>query len=207
MIPHRAVCLAAIVAAVALPAPASAAPTTRVIEGEHIRIESTADWERMARLQPGESVAWTLGITVDAPDPGALDIGVRGAGALDLVADIAACDVAWQGAECPGAREVLRTDWPLPLDGETEWLRSSGSEEPVFVRLDVALAPSATASARSEVSVHVRAAGDDVLVERDDRELSPTGGSSAPLLLAAGAVLLGGGAAALARGRGRRSPR
>ncbi|MGX9347316.1 hypothetical protein [Microbacterium sp. KNMS] len=209
MTPRRALCLAAVVAAVALPTAAVAAPTTRVIEGEHIRIESTADWERMARLAPGESVAWTLAISVDAPDPGTLDIGVRGTGGLDLVADIATCGVAWQGAECPEGAEVLRADWALPLDGATDWLRSSGTEDPVFVRLDVSLAPSAVESAEAEVSVHVRAAGDEVFVDQDDeRDLSPTGGSAAPLLLAAGAVLVGGGVAALARGRrARRSPR
>jgi hypothetical protein len=180
--------------------PAHAQETTRVIEGEHLRIVSTADWDRAARLAAGERLLWTLEISASAPDPGRIDIGVRADGALPLLLDAALCSVGWEGDECPGERTLLREGWAVPRDGATEWLGELGSDDVGHLQLAVSRRDEAPSEATTDVAVHVRGAADDVIVEDGPEEeppLTPTGsalvGASvvlAVVLIAAGALTM-----------------
>lgn len=182
-------------------APAWAAETTEVIEGEYVRLVSVTDWEQATEMAPGETMQWDIEVSADAPAPGTLTIAVSATGETPLVVDATLCLDAWRGDECPDGLETLRTGWDVPRDGGQVTLREVDATDVAHLRLDVALG-SADAGNATEMRVHVIGAGEQVDA---GPELPPTGRSSTDTwILAAGAMLLAGTAALLAaRARGR----
>lgn len=183
-------------------APAWAAPTAEVIEGQYVRLVSVVDWEGAADMAPGETMRWDVEVSADAPEPGTLTIAVSATGETPLVVDATLCLEAWRGDECPGGVETLRTGWDVPRDGGQVTLREVDAADVAHLRLDVALGSVAAGNA-TEMRVHVIGAGEQVDAGPD---LPPTGQSSTGTwILAAGAMLLAGTAALLAARARRRS--
>jgi hypothetical protein len=181
----------ALVAAGALlmPATASAAPTTQVVQGEVLRLVSVADWDAASSLRPGAPVQWDVAISADAPDPGLVSIGVSATGSAPLLLDVSLCERAWEAAGCPGGATVLRTDWSIPRDGVEMQLAEIADDETAHVRLAIALGPN-DAGGSTEVRVHARGAGETAVV-------GPQGGlattglpPTVPWVFGAGAGLL-----------------
>lgn len=191
----------ALVGALALAAPAAAAPSTRVVQGDHLRLVSVADWDRAAHLRPGEDVRWDVAVSADAPDPGTITLSLSAEGGAPLVVDAALCVVEWRGEDCPGGAATLRSGWSVPRDGEETRLAETDSRATVHLRLAVGLGEG-SAGGSTRVAVHAEGAGDDLAVGPGG-ELPPTG--AAPVgpgaLAAAAALLVLGAGMLLARRR------
>lgn len=183
-----------VLGAFVLPAPASAAPETDVIQGEYVRLVSVADWDRAAEMVPGESMRWDLEISADAPEPGTLAVAMSAAGETPLVVDAALCLDEWQGEACPSGAEDLRTAWEIPRDGEQITLEELDATDVAHLRLQVRVGDD-SAGDTTEMRVYAIGAGEQV---GTGPGLSPTDGwSVAPWLLAGGAMVLVGTAALL----------
>ncbi|GAA4781637.1 hypothetical protein [Microbacterium gilvum] len=185
--------------------PASAAESTEVYQGSVIRVVSVADWERAGRLAPGEAVDWTLDISASPPDPGTLEVGVRGGGELPVSLDAETCSRPWQGASCTGERTTLLEGWRPAGDGTT-WIEEVDADRSVHLRLVVSRDDDAVEGQEAEVAVHVRGASEEIIVGEQPPPLAPTGGGPHPLLPAIVAGVLGAAIAAtgwLRRGRER----
>ncbi|WP_334150155.1 hypothetical protein [Microbacterium sp.] len=183
--------IAALAAAGALlvPATASAAPTTQVVQGEVLRLVSVADWDAASSLRPGAPVRWDVAISADAPDPGIVSIGVSATGSAPLLLDVSLCARAWEAAGCPGGATVLRANWNLPRDGAEVQLAEIADDETAHVRLAITLGEDG-AGGSTEVRVHARGAGETAVV-------GPGGGlattgvpPTVPWVFGAGAALL-----------------
>ena len=194
------------------PVAAAAAPTSEIVQGEFVRIVSTIDEERIANLRPGQAVRWDLDISADAPEPGTIQVSLRGAGTLPLSVDARACDSAWEGDACPGGARELVTGWMAQPDGGARDLVEAGSDETLHLRLDVIASAEMTQASATELRVLVRGFGDDLGVGPDGSvaepptgaDLAGTGLTAAfPALLALAALLVGAGALAVAAGRRR----
>lgn len=191
-----------ILSVLALGAPAAAAPTTEVRQGQYIRVVSVADWDQAIGMLPGEPMRWDIEISADAPEPGTLTVGMSASGGTPLVVDAASCGVPWRGGECPSGAVHLRTGWKVPRDDETVVLDEVDSAAVTHLRLQVGVASGAAADV-TRLRVKVVGAGEEVDAWSDD-PLPPTGPPAGlPWVLAGGAVLLVGGAALLI-GRARR---
>lgn len=181
---------------------ASARESVEVIEGERIRIESTADWDRMRDMRPYEPVVWTLDIEVPSGEGVDLDIGVVSEGDLPMLVDASVCSEAWQGDDCRADREDLRSAWSLVHGEATEWIHRAESTDRVHVRLGVWIEEGASGTA--DVAVHVHGAMEDIVVDGHD-ELTPTDAEALALPFAIAALLLGIGAMLAGRGGKRRT--
>jgi LPXTG-motif cell wall-anchored protein len=182
---------AAILAAgVLAAAPAWAAPTTRVAQGEVLRLVSTADWETASRMLPGRPVHWDVTVSADAPDPGTVTIGISAAGDAPLMVDASLCTREWGPQGCSGEVTVLETQWDIPRDGSESALIEMSDTDVVHLRL--ALELRADAAGATDVRVSARGAGDSVVVGSQGA-LAATGMTSIvpPALLGAAVLLLG----------------
>lgn len=206
---RRALGAAVLVAALACAAsPAHAAPVSEVAQGDHVRIVSTIDREAIAAMRPGDVVRWDLEISADAPEPGTLEIAVRGAGALGLTVDARACASPWRGDDCRTGAEHVLADWrPLAAPGREELVQVVDAARPTFLRLGIAAQGDAAPGASTELRVVVDGFGEQVSagagdVPRSRGPLAVTGGGApAAALVAIGVALCLAGAAALARRR------
>lgn len=172
-------------------APAEAAATTEVVQGEVLRLVSVADWEAASSLLPGKPVQWDIAVSADAPDPGTVRIGISASGGAPLVVDAALCMAAWQGDACPDGETVLRTGWDVPRDGAEVPLAEIADTEVAHLRLSVALGGAGEGSG-TEVRVHASGAGESAIVGPGGG-LATTGMPSpaAPWILGGAAVLAG----------------
>jgi len=100
-------------AAVGPAAPAHAADDhTETVVGKYLTLVSIRDPDESGSLSPGRPVPWQVGVTVRAPEPGTVHIGITAEGeltepgALDL--DVRACPQRWVNGVCAA--------------GETLWL-------------------------------------------------------------------------------------
>ena len=100
-------------AAVGPAAPAHAADDhTETVVGRYLTLVSIRDPDESGSLSPGRPVPWQVGVTVRAPEPGTVHIGITAEGeltepgALDL--DVRACPQRWVNGVCAA--------------GETLWL-------------------------------------------------------------------------------------
>ncbi|WP_156888240.1 hypothetical protein [Microbacterium indicum] len=195
-----AVLVGAMGALVAL-SPASAAPASEVVEGRYVRLVSVADWDLAAAMSPGEPLRWDVEVSADAPDPGTLTIGVSARGELALVVSAAVCLTPWQGSECAGGADHVRTGWEVPRGGEAVEIASVDADQTAYVRLE--LEPAEGSTGTTEVRVHASGAGESIATAPGE-PLVATASPAAPWLAYAGVVLAGSGAAAIAA-RTRRS--
>ncbi|WOP19809.1 signal peptidase I [Raineyella sp. LH-20] len=177
--------------AVTLPA-AAAQPQT--VRGRYLTLVSVPD-PRMATMGPGETVHWQVGISVDAPDPGTVDIGLSATGnaSMGLTAAATACSVAWVDGVCAGRSWPLPALDPLPIDGAEHALLTMPSGEERWVLLAVTMPATARPSPGAGVSALVHASGHGDSLAVGPGGLAGTGGPSArwPLLLAVAALAAG----------------
>lgn len=179
------------------PGPAAAAPTTQVIRGEFLRIESVADWDAAASLMPGDAVQWDLAVSAVPPEPSTVHVGIHASGDAPLHLTIRSCATVWDGDACPGGARELRTEWAIPLDASSSPLLSVASDHTVHLRLDVRM---------PEPSVHATRVTVSASVSQETVSVSPHAGGIAGGLASTGpsmgmqAALAGGAAVILAAG-------
>ena len=183
--------------AVGVGVPASAAPTTQVVQGDVLRLVSTADWERADGMLPGASMDWDVTVSADAADPGTVRIGVSAEGAAALALDARLCSGEWTRDGCSAELTDLRTDWAIPRDGVEVPLLEMADTEVAHLRLTVSLANDLPG--RTDVRVHVQGAGESAAIEPGggvaggvDGGLATTGMAPVPPWALGAAVLLVG---------------
>ncbi|GEK79501.1 hypothetical protein [Agrococcus baldri] len=187
--------------------PASAAERSHVVEGQHLRLVSTADPEAMRGMLPGSVAIWDVSISADAPEPGVIDIALGGSGELPLEVDVRGCAEAWTADGCPAGAMSIERGLTASLDGTRTPLLETPADATTHLRLEVAVPSDATPpeDATTVLRVHAEGYGDQV-------EASPPGGGEGELprtgmqlggsaLLAAGAVIVGVAGARLFAGR------
>lgn len=170
-------------------APAWAAPSTEVVQGEVLRLVSVADWDAASRLLPGQSIEWDVSVSAEAPEPGFVSIGVSATGDVPLSIDVSFCAERWQPTGCPGGTTMLRSSWDIPRDGAEFPLVQITDAETAHLRLVVTLG--AAGSGSTDIRVHARGAGESAVVGPGGGMLATTGlPSSGPWILGGGAVLV-----------------
>ena len=177
-------------AAVGPAAPAHAADDhTETVVGKYLTLVSIRDPDESGSLSPGRPVPWQVGVTVRAPEPGTVHIGITAEGeltepgALDL--DVRACPQRWVNGVC-AAGETLwlpRQDLaaavaPVPAsldnpDGAREIGRLESPTSWLMLRvvMPVSLEPGSAANLR----LHAWGSGDVVTVA--DGAAGPGAGS------------------------------
>lgn len=168
-------------------APAWAAPTTEVVQGDVLRLVSVADWDVASSLLPGQPVQWDVTVSADAPDPGIVSIGISATGDAPLVVDVASCAEAWEVDGCPAGATALQTSWGIPRDGVAVPLTEIADSEIAHLRLSVALDASGVAGS-TDIRVHAQGAGETVVA-------GPGGGLATTGMSPIMPWILGGGAA------------
>ncbi len=180
-----------VVLALALPASAAGA---EVVRGKYLTLESIPD-PRMTMMGPGETVHWQVGVSVEAPDPGTVSIGLSATGdpSMELTAAATACSVRWDEGKCAGKSWQLPDLDPIPIDGVERELLTMPSDQERWVMLAVTMRPSADPAPGDGVSALLHASGQGDSVAVGPGGLARTGGPSTiwPVLLALGAITMG----------------
>ena len=186
-------------AAVACAAPAWAAPTTEIVQGDVLRIVSVADWEAASDMLPGQSMQWDVTVSAEASDPGVVRVGVSASGDAAIVVDVRACAQEWDPTGCSSGASELMTAWPVPRDGTETPLAEMADSEVMHLRLEVRLERADPGT--TQVRVHASGAGESVVVGPEGG-LATTGLTPVvPWSLGVAAVLVGGGLTIAARTR------
>lgn len=180
--------------------PATAAPTTDVVQGQVLRLVSVADWTAAASLRPGQPVRWDVIVSADAPEPGTVRVGISARGDAELLVDVEVCMQQWESTGCPGGARTLRSDWPLPRDGVEASLIEMGESEVAHLRLSIALQAADVGS--TDVRVHAQGAGESAVIGPDGG-LATTGLSTdvRGVLAVGGGLLVAGTVFAVVRRR------
>ena len=183
-------------------APAWAAPSTQIVQGDVLRLVSVADWDAASRLLPGQPVQWDVTVSAEAPDPGTVTVGISASGDAALIVDALECAQEWQSSGCAGGAMSLKTDWAIPRDGVEVQLLDTADTEVTHLRFVIALAGDEVGS--TQVRVHARGAGESAVIGPDGGGLATTGmPPSAPWFVAGGVILVGAGVASIAMHRRR----
>ncbi|SEB50927.1 hypothetical protein [Microbacterium hydrocarbonoxydans] len=182
-------------------APAWAAPSTQVVQGEVLRLVSSADWDAASSLLPGQPVRWDVTVSAEAPDPGTVAVGISATGDAALLVDVALCAQPWSESGCAGGATLLKTDWALPLDGVENALLDMSDEDVAHLRFTVTLGDG---GGSTRVRVHASGAGESAVIGPEGG-LATTGGTGVPVgVLATGLGLVAVGTALSASRRRRR---
>ncbi|WP_139084409.1 hypothetical protein [Nesterenkonia sp. F] len=209
-------------ATAAEPAEAAIAPSNRadagveIITGEHLELVSVLPPNAAQQLAPGDAAVWELGISAEAPSPGAVRTGLSLSGQVPLHVVVESCDEPWGGTprvvepvrsaaaeatSCTSGRRTLLEGTTLSPDGEDRRrLAEHAAEEQRWLRLQVSLPEGAgdtAPSLTSRLRVHVAGEGESLSVAPDDAP-SPTPApddgrlatTGAPLLVVAAAGML-----------------
>jgi len=191
---------AAALGVLATTAPAWAAPSTQVVQGEVLRLVSIADWDAASSLLPGQPVRWDVTVSAEAPDPGTVAVGISATGDAALLVDAALCGQPWSESGCAGEATPLKTDWALPLDGTESALLDMSDEDVAHLRFTVTLGDG---GGSTRVRVHASGAGESAVIGPEGG-LATTGGTGVPLgVLATGLGLVAVGTALSASRRRR----
>lgn len=157
-----------------LAAPGSGHAESRLITGEHLRMQTEGDAEQMRNLAPGQSVIWTVGVWAEAPDPGTIHLGITGGGDLAeaddaLTVSVTGCSTPWVGDRCPSDAHELLAAESLDSLAESEGTRAlttMPSDEERWLRVQVTLTTAAgeadLSGADGRVLVHAVGAGDEL---------------------------------------------
>ncbi|MDR6905954.1 signal peptidase [Agromyces sp. 3263] len=162
------IALLAVAAATVAQAPmsASAAVEESVVQGQVLRLTAIGDPELMQRMTPGDTVAWEVGISADAPEPGTIDVGMIGSGdaGLGLVVEASWCAVRWTGGACDDPVPLLAPE-PLPVDGVAQELLTMTTAEQRWIRFLVTMPVSGSdAAGLADLEVHAVGSGDEVRI-------------------------------------------
>ena len=171
--------------------------TQTTVSGRYLTLVSIRDHDESGSLSPGRPVPWQVGVTVRAPEPGTVHVGISAEGeladpgALDL--DVRACPERWVDGVCASGESLWlpRQDLaaavaPVPasmrnpdgareigqMDSVTSWLM-------LRVVMPVSLEPGSAASLR----LHAWGSGDAVALG-DSGPAAAYGTGGAPGLLA-----------------------
>lgn len=167
---HQAVGLP-LCAALVLAAPGPLGAQTTLIEGEHLRIETTGDPSLMKNLVPGRAVTWDVGIWAEAPGPGEVQVGLTGGGELArlddaLLISVRGCSERWERRRCPSGAEALLENRSLDsivASGPELRLTTLPSDEELWLRIDVTLDETEpVAGADADLLVHASGAGEEI---------------------------------------------
>lgn len=184
-------CAATVLCLIGVASPAAALPTTEVVQGQFLRIVSTADWDAAAAMPVGTPLRWDLTVSADAPSPGTVRIALSARGSLPLVLDARSCAQPWAGETCPSGVVPLREAWLPPLHGDQVALVSMADTDVVHLRLDVRrIAGAGEGAEETTVRVYASGAGEEVDIGPEGGELAGTGMSPIVLLAFGGAVAL-----------------
>ncbi|WP_221585950.1 hypothetical protein [Microbacterium sp. G2-8] len=163
MTARRLMFAAALAAAlVALPVAASADPSSRTIEGEHLRIVSTLDHEAAGSLANGERIGWTLEVSADAPSPGRIDVLLEGRGELAVKVAVSRCEVAWQDGVCAAGETVLHPAAPGPLDGSRVHLVSAAASGVAHLHVTVEAPDPVPQNASTDIRIVAEGFGEEI---------------------------------------------
>lgn len=175
-----------------------------VIESEHITLTSIGDDDAMRTLRPGVPVAWQVGVRVDAPEPGVVEVLLEAAGSRDLglELDVRSCDVAWKGTVCAGDEQVLDERDRVAVGAAATPLTALRPSEERWLLLTAVIPEPATGM----VALTLHATGGGDAVSTSPREVAPlpiTGARPGWALgvVAVAAGLSAAGIASLVRGR------
>ncbi|WP_311244587.1 hypothetical protein [Microbacterium sp. WCS2018Hpa-23] len=189
--------LGLVVGVIVAAAPAWAAPSTQVVQGDVLRLVSVADWDAASRLLPGQPVQWDVTVSAEAPDPGTVTVGISASGDAALIVDALECAQEWQSNGCAGGAMSLKTDWAIPRDGVEVQLLETADTEVTHLRFVIALAGDEVGS--TQVRVHARGAGESAVIGPDGGGLAVTGmPPMTPWFAAGGVILVGAGLASIA---------
>ncbi len=175
-----------------------------VIQSEHITLTSIGDADAMRTMRPGVPVTWQVGVRVNAPEPGTVEVSLEAAGSreLGLALDVSSCDTAWVDGACAGDETLLESRQHIDGGADAIALTALSSAEERWLLLTAVMPEQASGM----VALTVRAAGGGEAVTTSPRPVAPlptTGGEPAWTLgfVAIAAGLAVAGAASLARGR------
>lgn len=170
-------------------APAQAASTTEVIQGQVLRIVSVADWEAAASMAAGQPIRWDITVSADAPDPGRVTLGLSATGDARLIVDAALCLDEWQSDTCPSGVRVLREAWEIPRDGAEADLVRIADSDIAHVRVRVSLAPG-TQTGSTGIRFHAHGGSESAVVDPGGDGLATTGlSANVPWILGGGIAL------------------
>ena len=175
-----------------LVAPGPGHAESRLITGEHLRMQTEGDTEQMRNLAPGQSVVWTVGVWAEAPDPGRIRLGITGGGDLAGVDDaltvsVTACSTRWVGDRCPSQAHELLAAESLDSLAETDGTRAlttMPSDEERWLRVQVTLTAAAgeadLSGADGRVLIHAVGAGDELSTGPEGAPDGPGPGQGGP---------------------------
>ena len=199
--------------------PVSAAPSETTVRGRYLTLTSIGDRDLMSSLQPGVPAWWEVGVAVDAPDPGTVQLTARFTGVLvdtdsGLRVAVRSCGVRWVDQECSTGESVaLQSIAAHALADRTVTLGSMPSDEQRWLLVSVALDPDAQDVGGRSMTVTVGASGysESVIVDGEGSSPTPGGGTDLPNtgaavrgIVALAVVLLAGGWALVLAARRRR---
>lgn len=168
-------------------APAWAASTTEVVQGDVLRLVSVADWASASTMLPGQPMQWDVAVSADAAEPGTVTLSLSAQGDATLLVDASLCMQEWEAGGCPGGASVLRSAWSIPLDGSEVALADFAATDVGHLRLWITLSAD-DGMGVTDVRVHAHGVGESVVVGPEGA-LAATGGAVAPWVIGAGAVV------------------
>ena len=159
-----AVILVGVAPAVVAPTPARAAEVETVVRGQYLTLRSIADPEAMLSMTPGRPVPWQVGVSVAAPEPGTVHIGISAEGglvnpgALDL--EIRACDTRWIAGTCSrgettylAMQDITVAAQPTMPDGVRE-LDTLDSSNTAWLMITVVMPTEAVPGSEATLNIH-----------------------------------------------------
>ena len=200
------------------PNAAHAGEVESTVRGRYLTLVSIGDPTVMGSLAPARPAPWQVGVTVAAPEPGTVHIGLSAVGELTapgtLALDVRACDRRWVDGECASGdslwlprQDLAAAVLPVPASlANPDGAREIGfiGTETVWLMLRVVLQGSTVPGSALNLRLHAWGGGDAVVIGDPDgtgeNGLAYTGfGGSWHFVLAAISVGLGLVLAAAAR--------
>ncbi|GAB2461247.1 signal peptidase [Conyzicola lurida] len=201
------------------------APEWSVVHSRYLTLESLADDEAMGSLTPGRPVPWQVGVSVRAPEPGIVRLGISAEGTLSkpgtLDVEIRECAEAWVAGVCGTGdtvwlpqQDLAAATVPTNVNGSRE-IGSMYSTDKVWLQVAVSLPEAARPGMDATIAIHAWGGsgelGDGSMTADSASQgfLASTGGiTQVPALALAVAAVLAGlalaGIAQLTRLIGRR---
>ena len=177
-----------VVPTIAAPDAARADEVETTVHGRHLTLVSIGDPELMGSLTPARPTPWQVGVTVAAPEPGTVHIGLSAVGELtgpgEMALDVRACEERWVDGVCPGGdtlwlarQDLAAAVLPVPAsmanpDGAREIGRIGA--DTVWLMLRVVLKGTTVPGSALALRLHAWGGGDAAVVgDPGGRAVSP----------------------------------
>ena len=184
-----------VVPTIAAPDAARADEVETTVHGRHLTLVSIGDPELMGSLTPARPTPWQVGVTVAAPEPGTVHIGLSAVGELtgpgEMALDVRACEERWVDGVCPGGdtlwlprQDLGAAVLPVPAsmanpDGAREIGRIGA--DTVWLMLRVVLKGTTVPGSALALRLHAWGGGDVAVVgDPGGGAVSPTGDGVRP---------------------------